>query len=50
VGINEFPGENEALRVSGGVARFDDGIVLVTANKKFLLSINDSGAIEITQI
>lgn len=26
VGINEFPEEGEALRVAGGVARFDEGI------------------------
>ena len=50
VGINEFPGENEALRVKGGVARFDEGIVLVSASKKFLLSVNDSGVLQITEI
>ena len=50
MGINEFPGENEALRVKGGVARFDEGIVLVSASKKFLLSVNDSGVLQITEI
>ena len=50
VGINEFPGENEALRVKDGVARFDDGIVLVSASKKFLLSVSDSGVLQITEI
>lgn len=50
VGINEFPEEGEALRVAGGVARFDDGIVLVTASKRFLLSVDDSGKLNITEI
>ena len=50
VGINEFPEEGEALRVAGGVARFDNGIVLVSASKKFLLSVNDSGTLSITEI
>lgn len=50
VGINEFPEEGEALRVAGGVARFDDGIVLVLANRKFLLSVNDSGQLSITEM
>lgn len=50
VGVNEFPAEGEALRVAGGVARFDDGIVLVSASKKFLLSVNDSGTLSITEI
>lgn len=50
VGINEFPDEGEAMRVAGGVARFDNGIVLVTASKKFLLSVNDSGTLIITEM
>ena len=50
VGINEFPEEGEALRVRGGVGRFDDGIVLCTSTKKFLLSVNDSGTLNITEI
>ncbi len=50
VGINEFPDEGEAMRVAGGVARFDNGIVLVTASKKFLLSVNDSGSLIITEM
>lgn len=50
VGVNEFPDEGEAMRVAGGVARFDDGIVLVTASKKFLLSVNDSGTLIITEM
>jgi hypothetical protein len=50
VGVNEFPEEGEALRVAGGVARFDDGIVLVSPNRKFLLSVNDSGQLNITKM
>lgn len=50
VGVNEFPEEGEALRVAGGVARFDEGIVLLSASKKFLLSVNDSGSLIITEI
>lgn len=50
VGVNEFPAEGEALRVAGGVARFDDGIVLVSASKKFVLSVNDSGVLIITEM
>ena len=50
VGINEFPSEGEALRVAGGVARFDDGIVLLSPSKKFLLSIDDSGTLKITEL
>lgn len=50
VGINEFPEEGEALRVRGGVGRFDDGIVLCTETKKFLLSVNDNGTLNITEI
>ena len=50
VGVNEFPAEGEALRVSGGVACFDDGIVLKSANKSFKITINDSGALVIAEI
>lgn len=50
VGVNEFPGEGEALRVAGGVACFDDGIVLKTATKSFKLTINDSGTLVIKEL
>lgn len=50
VGINEFPEGDEALRVGGGVARFDEGIVLLSATKKFLISVTDSGQLNITEI
>lgn len=50
VGINEFPSEGEALRVAGGVACFDDGIVLKSANKAFKITINDSGALVIAEL
>lgn len=50
VGVNEFPEEGEALRVAGGVARFDEGIMLLSPSKRFLLSIDDSGALKITEI
>lgn len=50
VGVNEFPGEGEALRVAGGVACFDDGIVLKTATKAYKITINDSGTLVITEL
>ena len=50
VGVNEFPGDGEALRVAGGVACFDDGIVLKSATKAFKITINDSGTLVITEI
>ena len=50
VGINDFPAEGEALCVAEGVARFNDGIVLFGATKKFLLTVNDSGALNITEM
>lgn len=50
VGVNEFPGDGEALRIAGGVACFDDGIVLKTATKSFKITVNDSGALVITQL
>ena len=50
VGVNEFPGEGEALRVAGGVACFDDGIVLKSATKSFKITINDSGVLIIEEL
>jgi len=50
VGINEFPSEGESLRVAGGVACFEDGIVLKTANKSFKITINDSGVLVIADV
>ena len=50
VGINEFPSEGEALRVAGGVACFDDGIVLKSGSKSFKITISDSGALNIVQM
>ncbi len=50
VSINEFPSEGEAFRVAGGVASFDDGIVLKTANKSFKITINDNGVLVITDV
>ena len=50
VGVNEFPSEGEALRVAGGVACFDDGIVLKTSTKAFKITINDSGGLVINEI
>ena len=50
VGINDFPAEGEALCVAEGVARFNDGIVLIGATKKFLLTVNDSGTLNIAEM
>ena len=55
VGINAFPlDESEALRVANGKAVFEDGIALKSStegsNKYFLLSVNDSGQLSITEI
>ena len=50
VGINEFPSEGEALRVAGGVACFDDGILLKSASKFFKITINDSGELVIAEL
>ena len=50
VGINEFPSKGEALRVAGGVACFDEGIVLKSGNKSFKITIDDSGALVIAEI
>lgn len=50
VGVNEFPSGDEALRVAGGVACFDDGIVLKSANKSFKITIDDNGAFVVTQL
>ena len=49
VGINDFPAEGEALRVADGVARFVDGIVLNGGSKSFLITITDSGTLNITE-
>ena len=49
VGINDFPAENEALRVAEGVARFVDGIVLQGSTKSFLITVTDSGTLNITE-
>ena len=50
VGINEFPSEGEALHVAGGVALFEDGIVLCAGAKKFKITINDSGSLVIEKL
>ena len=50
VGINEFPEEGEALRVSGGVACFDEGIVLKAGDKHFKITIDESGVLVITAL
>ena len=50
VGVNEFPSEGEALRVAGGVARFDDGIVLQAGTKRFKITINESGTLVVTAL
>ena len=50
VGINEFPNTGESLRVAGGVACFDDGIVLKSASKSFKITIDDSGKLVITEL
>ena len=50
VGINEFPSEGEALRVAGGVAHFEDGIVLEAGTKKFKITVNESGTLVVTAI
>lgn len=47
VGVNEFPGNGEALRVAGGVACFDDGIVLKGETKAFNVTIDDSGKLNV---
>ena len=50
VGINDFPAEGEALCVAEGVARFDNGIVLLGATKKFLLTVTDNGTLNIAEM
>lgn len=50
VGINEFPSDGEALRVAGGLACFDDGIVLKSANYAFKITISDSGTLTATKL
>lgn len=50
VGVNEFPSNGEALKVAGGVARFDDGIVLKSqSGKMFLVSVTDTGTLAIEE-
>ena len=50
IGINAFPQGTEALRVGDGEAIFEDNIVLRSpSNKYFLVSVNDSGQLSITQ-
>lgn len=49
VGINAFPADGEALHVSDGLAVFDDGIVLKSANHTWLITVTDSGTFSITQ-
>ena len=50
VGINTFPKKGEALRVTGGVSVFEDGIVLKSASKQFKITINDSGSLVIEEM
>ena len=50
VSINTFPDSGEAFRVAGGLAVFDDGIVLKTATKAFKITINDSGSLVIKEM
>ena len=47
VGVNAFPETGEALRVSSGVARFDDGIVLVSNGTKYLVTVS-GGSLKVT--
>lgn len=49
VGINAFPEEGEALRVAEGVARFNDGIVLMGGTIPYVLTVTENGAITITK-
>ena len=53
VGINAFPSKGEALRVGGGVAMFENGVVIKSSTdgstKRFRLSIDDNGALTITE-
>lgn len=53
VGINAFPRNGEAMRVAGGVAFFENGIVIQSSTsgstKRFLLSIGDDGALSVTE-
>lgn len=50
VGINEFPANGEALRVAGGLACFDDGIVLKSANYAYKITISDNGTLVFTKL
>lgn len=49
VGINEFPAEGEAFHVAGGVALFEEGIVLMAGLKKYKLTVNDGGSLVIQE-
>lgn len=49
VGINAFPENGEALHVSDGLAVFDDGIVLKSANHTWIITVADNGTLAITQ-
>lgn len=49
VGINEFTSEGEALRVAGGVARINDGIVLMGGSIPYLITVTESGSLSITK-
>ena len=49
VGVNAFPETGEALSVSGGVARFDNGIVLVSNGVKYLVNVSN-GNLTVTQM
>ena len=49
VGMNAFPLSGEALRVGGGVAVFEDCIVLRSPNKYFKITIDDSGKLSATE-
>lgn len=54
VGINDFPEGDEALRVSGGVGRFDSGIVIASitegSTKRFHITVNDEGQLIVNEI
>lgn len=49
VGINDFPAEGEALRVAEGVARINDGIVLMGGTIPYLVTVTESGTLTITK-
>lgn len=53
VGINAFPEKNEALRVGGGIALFEDAIVIKSAtdgsSKYFKITVTDDGALNVKE-